>query len=74
MVREQNRQAQLRKPSFESRLQNFSGGTHSNKEPASRMNFWKADEVEFKYLPPKPIELIRAALIRLKKLFILDTK
>ena len=74
LVREQNLQAQLRKPTFQTRLQNFVRFGRRSIEADSTMQFWQADEVDFKYVPPKPIELIRTTLIRLKKLFILGAK
>ena len=67
--RESALRQQLQKPSFESRLASFSGRSDVNQQRPSKMPFWQAEDLELKYAPPKPIELIRTALIRLAKLF-----
>ena len=67
--REQNFRQQLQKPTFESRLKNFAGRCQREQHSVSKMQYWQAEDLELKYAPAKPIELIQAALIRLSKLF-----
>ena len=73
-VRERTFQEQLSKPSFESRLKQFVKGQHSVKNRESKMSFWQRRDLEIEYIPPKPIELIRSALIRIKKWFVVLAK
>lgn len=73
-IQEQRVQEQIRKPSFEVRLQQFAEGKPRNQQHDSRMPYWQSDDLELKPVPPRPIEFFRTLLIRLKKLLILGTK
>lgn len=68
-LREENYRQQLQKSTFQSRLEKFSAGCHSDQKLASKMRYWQAEDLELKNVPPKPIEFIRMALMRLSKLF-----
>lgn len=68
-LREENIRQQLQRPSFQTRLNKFAAGSRCRSNPASRMGYWQSDDLELKYVPPKPIQLIRIALVRLNKLF-----
>ena len=73
-IQEQRVQEQIRKPSFELRLRQFTQSEPGKQEHNSKMPYWQSDDLELKHTPPRPIEFIRTVLIRLKKLFILGAK
>ena len=73
-TRERYFREQRCKRSFESRLKQFANGKDSVRDRESKMSFWQRSDLEIEYVPPKPSELIRSTLIRIKKWFIILAK
>ena len=71
--RQANLKAQLKKPEFAERLQNFTGvqlgdDQELGSNAKSKAEFWRAEWVDFDVKPPRPTEFFRMLLHRISKL------